>query len=149
MCDEVFPGVWERVHAALASRSMTVEMGMRGDATLVVTDADTARSLRSGDVDVLGTPRLIALCEEATIAALNGSLDDTTSSVGMRIRVDHLQPTPIGASVTAEATLEKIDGRRLTFTVSVSDTGGLVAAGKITRALVDRTRFMGKCCSSS
>ena len=149
MCDEVFPGVWERVHAALASRSMTVEMGMRGDATLVVTDADTARSLRSGDVDVLGTPRLIALCEEATVAALEGSLDATTSSVGMRIRVDHLQPTPIGASVTAEATLEKIDGRRLTFTVSVSDTGGLVAAGKITRALVDRTRFMGKCCSSS
>lgn len=128
---------------------MTVEMGMRGDASLVVTEADTARSLGSGDVDVLGTPRLIALCEEATISALNGSLDEHTSSVGMRIRVDHLQPTPVGQQVTAEATLEKIDGRRLTFTVSVSDKGGLVAAGKITRALVDRQRFMGKCCSSN
>ncbi len=128
---------------------MTVEMGMRGDATLVVSDADTARSLGSGDVDVLGTPRLIALCEEATVAALNGSLDENTSSVGMQIRLDHLQPTPIGQSVTAEATLDKIDGRRLTFTVTVSDKGGLVAAGKITRALVDRDRFMGKCCTAN
>lgn len=97
---------------------------------------------------MLGTPRLIALCEAATVSALTGSLEENTSSVGMRIRVDHLQPTPVGAEVTAEAMLEKIDGRRLTFTVSVSDKGGLVAAGKITRALVDRDKFMGKCCSA-
>lgn len=128
---------------------MTVEMGMHGDATLIVSEADTARSLGSGDVDVLGTPRLIALCEAATVAAINGSLDEGTSSVGMQIRVDHLQPTPVGQEVTAEATLDKIDGRRLTFTVTVSDKGGLVAAGKITRALVDRERFLGKCCSSN
>lgn len=121
---------------------------MRGEARLVVAEGDTARSLGSGDVDVLGTPRLIALCEEATVAALRGSLDDATSSVGMRIRVDHLQPTPVGAEVTAEAMLEKVDGRRLTFTVSASDSGGLVAAGKITRALVDRDRFLGKCCAT-
>ena len=121
---------------------------MRGESTLRVSAADTARSLGSGDVDVLGTPRLIALCEAATIRALDGSLDAGTSSVGMRIRVDHLQPTPVGAEVTAEAMLESIDGRRLTFTVSVSDSGGLVAAGKITRALVDRDRFMGRCCST-
>jgi predicted thioesterase len=126
---------------------VTVETGMRGEATLVVTDADTAQALGSGDVAVLGTPRLIALCEAATVSALNGALDDKTSSVGMRIRVDHLQPTPVGAQVNAEATLEQIDGRRLTFTVTVSDSGGLVAAGKITRALVDRDKFMGKCCS--
>ncbi len=122
---------------------------MRGVATLVVTDDDTACALGSGDVDVLGTPRLIALCEAATLSALNGSLDENTSSVGMRIQVDHLQPTPVGAHVSADAMLEKIDGRRLTFTVSVSDSGGLVAAGKITRILVDRTKFMGKCCSTN
>jgi fluoroacetyl-CoA thioesterase len=122
---------------------------MRGEATLVVTEADTACALGSGDIDVLGTPRLIALCEEATMAALVGSLEANSSSVGMRIRVDHLQPTPVGAQVSAEATLEKIDGRRLTFTVSVSDSGGLVAAGKITRVLIDRDKFMGKCCSTN
>jgi fluoroacetyl-CoA thioesterase len=100
----------------------------------------------SGDVEVFGTPRLVGLCEAATMHALAGQLDDDASSVGMRIRIDHLQPTPIGASVTAEAVLEKIDGRRLTFTVTVTDSGGLVAAGKITRAIVDRARFLDKCC---
>jgi predicted thioesterase len=124
-----------------------VETGMRGDAKLVVTDADTARSLGSGDVDVLGTPRLIALCEEATVAALTGELDDGTTTVGMRIQVDHLQPTPVGAEVVAEAIVDKVDGRRITFTVSASDTGGLIAAGKITRVVVDRDKFMGKCCT--
>lgn len=119
---------------------------MRGSASLVVSEADTSASLRSGDIDVLGTPRLIALCEEATMAALADELDASTASVGMRVRVDHLQPTPVGAAVTAEAVLDQIDGRRLTFTVSVSDSGGLVAAGKITRALVDRTSFLEKCC---
>ncbi len=121
---------------------------MRGTASLVVGDLDTARALHSGDVDVLGTPRLIALCEEATMTALADALDEGVASIGMRIRVDHLQPTPIGATVTADAVLDKIDGRRLTFTVSVSDSGGLVAAGKITRALVDRARFLDKCCTA-
>jgi fluoroacetyl-CoA thioesterase len=127
---------------------VTVETGMRGTASLVVSDVDTAAALGSGDTEVLGTPRLIALCEAATVSALADELDDSVASVGMRIRVDHLQPTPVGAAVTAEAVLDKIDGRRLTFTVSVSDTGGLVAAGKITRALVDRASFLDKCCTA-
>ena len=121
---------------------------MRGSASLVVGEVDTAASLGSGDVDVLGTPRLIALCEEATMSALAHQLEDGKASIGMRIRVDHLQPTPVGAEVTAEAVLDKIDGRRLTFTVSVSDSGGLIAAGKITRAIVDRASFLDKCCTA-
>src|SRR6056297_1118971 len=127
---------------------MTVETGLRGKATLVVTSDDTATALGSGDFEVLGTPRLIALCEEATMSALADQLDPRSSTVGMRIRVDHLQPTPVGASVNAEAVLDKIDGRRLTFTVSVSDSGGLVAAGKITRAVIDRAAFLDKCCNA-
>ena len=125
---------------------MTFETGLRGTATLTVAEGDTAVALGSGDVAVLGTPRLIALCEEATMRALVDRMDDGSSSVGMRIRVDHLQPTPVGAAVTAEAVLDKIDGRRLVFTVSVSDSGGLVAAGKITRKIVERADFLTKCC---
>ena len=127
---------------------MNLETGMRGDAKLVVTDADTARALGSGSVDVLGSPRLVALCEEACCKALENSLDEGTTSVGMRVQFDHLQPTPVGVEVIAEAVLEKIDGRRLKFTVSASDPGGLVAAGKITRVVVDLERFMAKCCGT-
>lgn len=127
---------------------MNLETGLRGDAKLVVTSADTALALGSGVVEVLGSPRLVALCEEACCNALVNSLDEGTTTVGMRIQFDHLQPTPIGAEVVAEAVLDKIDGRRLKFTVSASDSGGLVAAGKITRVLVDIDRFMAKCCDA-
>jgi fluoroacetyl-CoA thioesterase len=120
--------------------------GLRGDATLTVTDADTARALGSGIVEVLGTPRMVALVEAATCDALDGVLEPGTTSVGMRVQIDHLQPTGIGGVVEAEAVLEKIEGRRLTFTVSASDAGGLVAAGKVTRVIVDVDRFMKKCC---
>lgn len=124
---------------------VTLAPGLRGEATMVVTESDTARSLGSGVVDVLGTPRLVALCEEASCMAVDRLLSDSATTVGMRVRVDHLQPTAIGSKVNAEAVLEKIEGRRLTFTVSASDERGLVAAGKVTRVLVDRERFLTKC----
>ena len=126
--------------------AMNVAVGLRGEARLVVTPADTARTWGSGDVDVLATPRLVALFEQATIDALRGILDEGQTSVGMRVQIDHLQPTPIGGEVTVESHLEKIEGRRMTFTVTASDKGGLVAAGKVTRVTVDVDRFMGKCC---
>jgi fluoroacetyl-CoA thioesterase len=47
--------------------------------------------------------------------------------------------------VLAEATLEKVEGRRLTFTVSATDERGLVAAGKVTRVVVDVDRFLENC----
>ncbi len=126
---------------------MKLEKGLRGSATLRVDTGDTARSLNSGEVDVLGSPRLIALCEQATIGALRDLLDEGSTTVSMRVQFDHLQPTPVGAEVRAEAVLEKVEGRRLKFTVSAKDSGGIVAAGKITRVLVDVDRFMSKCCA--
>jgi predicted thioesterase len=125
---------------------VNVAVGLKGEARLVVGVADTALALGSGDVEVLGTPRLVALFEQATVTALNGMLDDGQSSVGMRVQIDHLQPTPIGAEVVVEAVLDKVEGRRITFTVTATDSGGLVAAGKVTRVTVDVERFMSKCC---
>ena len=127
---------------------MDIETGIRGGAVLTVSEVDTARALGSGIVDVLGSPRLIALCEEACCAAIDSALDEGTTTVGMRVQFDHLQPTPIGADVQAEAVLKKIDGRRLKFEVSATDSGGLVAAGKITRVVVEIDKFMAKCCET-
>lgn len=133
---------------AVSVTNVNVAVGLKGEARLTVGEADTARALGSGDVDVLGTPRLVALFEQATVEALSGMLDDDQTSVGMRVQIDHLQPTPIGAEVVVEAHLEKIEGRRISFTVTASDSGGLVAAGKVTRVLVDRVKFMSKCCTT-
>lgn len=93
---------------------------------------------------MLGTPRLIALVEEAAMGAVADHLPPGHTSVGMRVQVDHLAPTSIGSSVAAEASLEKVEGRRLTFTVSVTDHCGLVAAGKVTRVVVETERFLDK-----
>ena len=65
-----------------------------------------------------------------------------TTTVGYQVQLAHLAPTPVGGKVTAEATLEAIEGRRLTFRVSVSDARGLVAAGRVTRVVVERDRFL-------
>jgi predicted thioesterase len=110
----------------------------------VVADADTALALRSGEVAVLGTPRLIALVEEAAMGAVSDHLPVGCTTVGMRVQIDHLAPTNVGSSVAAEATLERVEGRRLTFTVSVTDQCGLVAAGKVTRVVVETERFLEK-----
>jgi len=123
---------------------VNVEVGLRGEAELVVGDADTAVALRSGSVPVLATPRVIALCEEAAVDAVDGRLPEGHTSVGMRVQFDHLQPTAIGDRVVAEALLERIEGRRLTFTVSASDSKGLVGAGKVTRVVVDVQTFVDK-----
>ena len=94
---------------------------------------------------MLATPRVIALAEEATVAGPGRRLPAATeTSVGMRIQLDHLAPSAIGSRVTADATLEKVEGRRLTFTVSISDDRGLIAAGKVTRVVVDRDKFLDK-----
>jgi predicted thioesterase len=120
---------------------VTLAAGSAGNAVLAVTDADTAIALRSGDVAVLATPRLVALCEEATVAAVAGDIDPGQTTVGTRVELDHLRPSPVGAQVTASATLVSVDGRRLTFDVEASDAGDVVARGVVVRALVDRTRF--------
>jgi fluoroacetyl-CoA thioesterase len=121
-----------------------LEAGARGEARLVVGEADTAIALGSGDVPALATPRIVALCEEASVRAITSALVPGVTTVGMRVQLDHLQPTGVGVEVVAEAVLEKVEGRRLTFHVSVNDPGGLVAAGRVTRVLVDVERFLDK-----
>ncbi|WCO65956.1 hotdog domain-containing protein [Iamia majanohamensis] len=122
----------------------TFRPGLSGSVRLDVGEADTAEALGSGDVPVLGTPRLVGLCEQASLAALGPAVSPDQTTVGMRVHVDHLAPTQVGGVVTAEATLEKVEGRKLTFTVTVRDRCSLVAAGRVTRVVVDRDRFLSK-----
>lgn len=123
---------------------MPIRHGSHASVDHVVIDADTAIEVGSGDVPVLATPRLVALFEQAAIAAVGGQLSDDQTSVGMRVQIDHLAPTAVGETLTAEATLEKVEGRRLLFTVAARDQRGLVGAGKVTRVVVDRARFLDK-----
>jgi len=108
-----------------------------------VTDADTAAALGSGDVPVLGTPRLIAWMEAAPARAAAASLSPGQTTVGTAIRIEHRRATVVGGSVEITATPRDAGSRRLTFEVEAVDgSGQVVAAGQIDRVIVDRSRFL-------
>ena len=122
---------------------MSPRPGLTATTGLVVGVADTAAALGSGDVHVLGTPRVLALCEAATVAALAGHLDPDVTSVGTRVEVDHRRPSRPGAFVQATAVLREVAGRRLVFDVAVTEPDGPVARAVIVRTVVPRARFDG------
>lgn len=122
--------------------AVIVEPGLVARVSYVVAEIDTAMALGTGEVPVLATPKLITLCDMAIVKALHGMLPDKKTHVGGRVQFDHLAPVAVGTEVTAEAVLERVEGRRLTFTVSASDTSGLVGAGRITRVVVDQGGFL-------
>jgi len=128
---------------------MEIRPGLSSTATLVVTEPDTALSMRSGDVPVLATPRVIALAEQAACAALADVLEPGATTVGSAVQLTHLTPSPVGDEVTAEVVLEGVEGRKLVFRVTVSDPRGLVAVGRIHRVVVARERFLEKATGDS
>ena len=118
--------------------------GLAARVELTVTDSDTAQAVGSGDVPVLGTPRVLALAEAATVAATARTMPPGMTTVGTRAELDHRAPTPVGRTVAAQAHLTKVDGRRLLFEVTVSDGDRIVAEARIERMLLDRQRFVAQ-----
>src|SRR5436305_13396632 len=123
---------------------MELEPGRSARVALTVGEADTAQAVGPGDVPVLGTPRVLALCEAATVRATARYLPPGTTTVGTRVELEYLAATPVGGTVTAEARLSSVDGRRLAFTVTVHDGDRLAARGTVERALVDREKFLAR-----
>jgi predicted thioesterase len=123
---------------------MGPEPGLAATVELTVTAADTAVAFRSGDVPVLATPRVVALVEEATVAAVAGALEPGATTVGARVELEHLAATSVGATVAAGARLIAIDGRRLEFEVVLNEGTQLVARGRVDRIVVDRERFLNR-----
>ena len=121
---------------------MTLTPGLAATVPLTVAAADTAPAFRSGDVPVLATPRLIALCEEAAVAAVAPCLGPGETTVGTRVELDHLAPSLPGARVEATAVLETVAGRRLGFAVAAREGDRLLARGRIERVVVDRAEFL-------
>lgn len=123
--------------------------GLSARVELTVTDADTAQAVGSGDVPVLGTPRVLALAEAATVAATASRMPPGSTTVGIRVELEHRAATPVGRTVVAQARLAKVDGRRLLFEVAVAEGDETVAEGRVERLLVDRQRFVERASRTS
>jgi fluoroacetyl-CoA thioesterase len=127
-----------------------VVVGSAADVVTVVTTHDTAAALGSGSLPVLGTPRLLAWCEQATCRALEPALPPGSTSVGAVVHLEHLVPSGVGERVTVRAEVERAAGRRIVLTVTATDAGGtLVARGTVERVVVDAQRFLGGHASST
>jgi fluoroacetyl-CoA thioesterase len=121
-------------------------VGLRATVRHVVGEADTAIAMGSGDVPVLGTPKLLALAEAATVAAVAPQLDAAQTSVGTAVHLEHRRPSRVGADLAVEAELTEIDGSRLVFMFIARDVGGddVVGAGTVQRVVLDRGRFLAR-----
>jgi fluoroacetyl-CoA thioesterase len=121
---------------------MTLEPGLEATFRHTVTEADTAAAVGSGEVPVLATPRVLALAERATVAAVAGVLEAGATTVWTRVELDHLVPSPVGTELEVQAVLERVAGRRLVFVIRLGDGDRPVASGRVTRVVVDSAAFL-------
>ncbi|MEL7115790.1 MAG: thioesterase family protein [Pseudomonadota bacterium] len=123
--------------------------GLTGTATMVVGTRDTAPRVGSGAIEVLATPMMIALLEEAALAAVEAHLPDGQQSLGTHLDVSHIAATPVGMKVRATAELSEVDGRKLTFKVRAEDETDLIGEGTHTRVVVTAEKFAARVADKS
>ena len=94
---------------------------------------------------VLATGYMVGLLEWACIDAIRPHLDwPAEQSLGTHVNFSHLAATPPGLTVTVDVRLERIDGRRLFFSVTAHDGVNQITAGTHERVIIDATRFNAK-----
>lgn len=136
------------VAAVLAIQDGVVEtqikIGKTATAQTTVTEQNTAKAVGSGSLDVFATPMMIALMEQAACAVLEDCLEPGQTSVGTKISAEHNAASPIGAKITATATIAAAFGRRIEFSITASDGSREIGKATHTRVIVDADRFMAK-----
>ncbi len=121
---------------------MNLKPGLQGEASLLVEEENTAQKIGSGSLSVLATPALVALMEKAATQAIAEHLPEGQTTVGIRIDIHHLAPTPVGMEVKARAELTGVDGQRLHFQVEAGDQNELIGRGEHFRVIVPAENFL-------
>ncbi|QFY11395.1 hypothetical protein GBF35_36750 [Nonomuraea phyllanthi] len=96
---------------------------------------------RRGEHDILSTPNLVHLIEDAAIEALVPYLAGGEGSVGSKVDIAHVAPTLKGGEVTATATVTEVDRRRVAFAVVAEDANGKVGEGTHERFIINLDAF--------
>ncbi len=121
-----------------------LKAGIKGRQELIVTLEDTAKVHKSGTLDVLATPRMAALMEETAWKSIVSDLEEGMGTVGTKLNIEHTAPTPIGMRVWCETVLTEVEGRKLTFSVSVFDEAGKIGEGLHERFIIEEAKFQKK-----
>lgn len=118
--------------------------GLKASASVTVSETNTAATMKSGALSVFATPSMCALMEEAACAAVNKYLEAGNGTVGISLNISHDRPTASGDTVQATAVLTAVNGRKLTFDVSASDSNGIIGKGTHERFIINNEKFMSK-----
>lgn len=116
--------------------------GITGRREMTVTESVTAAAFGSGLVPVFATPAMIALMENTAQESVREFLPEGYTTVGYRVDVQHLRPTPTGQKVVCETALLEIREARLTFSVNASDEKGPIGKGTHIRYIVKMESFL-------
>ena len=119
-----------------------VPIGTKGEFSLLVRPEHLANRFKDAMLPpVLATPVMIMIMENAALNAIKPYFDAGETAVGSRVDVLHLAATPAGRTVTGEAEVVKVDGRRLEFKVRARDAGEEIGIGTHERMVIDVVRF--------
>ncbi|MDT3687856.1 MAG: thioesterase family protein [Pseudorhodoplanes sp.] len=118
-----------------------LKVGLKGEAEILVGDAQTAPRVGSGRVRVLATPVMINMMEAAALDAIECLLPEGHQSLGTHLNVGHYAATPVGMTLRATAEVTKIDGRNIEFRVEAFDNKERIGDGTHARVVVNVERF--------
>ena len=121
-----------------------LQEGLQHTSDLTVDEAVTAMAMGSGDMPVLATPAMTALMENAAMLAVADHLPEGCTTVGGHIASSHLKPSKLGDTVTATATVTRVDGKKIEFNVQAYCGDTLLGEGTHLRFIVDRNKFMSR-----
>ena len=116
--------------------------GLSHTSTLTVTLDKTALAVGSGDMEVLATPMMMALMENAAMLAVAEELPEGCTTVGGHIESSHIKPSKVGAEVSATATLTKVEGKKLTFHIVAKMNDNIIGEGTHLRFVVNKEKFL-------
>lgn len=123
---------------------MEITVGMKGEVSSFVEREDTAKEVGSGSLLVYATPCMVALMEGAACEAIEEALDESKTTVGTALNIEHISATPVGMDVRAEATVIAVEGKVITFEVRAFDEAGEIGKGTHKRVIVPTQKFLDK-----
>jgi predicted thioesterase len=124
--------------------SKPVPLGARGEASETVEHQHTLTHYDKRLPPVYSTPNMVRLMEIAGLYALQPYVEGDEITVGTAINIEHRTAAMLGAKLTAEAVVEKIDGRFYTLRVRVWDEKQEIGRGTIGRTFVSLGKIMTK-----
>lgn len=121
---------------------MGITVGMKGAAETLCEREDTAKEVGSGELLVYATPCMVALMEGAACDAVAGALEDGQTTVGTALNIEHIDATPVGLEVRAEAEVTAVEGKIISFEVRAFDEAGEIGRGTHRRVIVGSQKFL-------